>query len=165
MDRSDIAKIVPYVYQKVCQGDPVWPQGPIFTEEKKRVVDEIFLPLKNTIPSRVTLATLSEYPNIFLPCLLNIISEYEIEHKNHKAYDVRRLPLPRLFSLSPTPDIHWRFVNISANALAPFIKESLPRGYENQLNMFRRVFDFKKLRLKYDITLCIFDFLSLKIIT
>lgn len=158
MNRSDAVKIVPYVYQHVCQGDPVWPQGLVFTEEKKQIVDEIFLPLRNTIPSRVTLATLSGSPNIFLPCLFNIISEYEIEHQNHRAYDVKRLPLPRLFSLSPTPGIHWRFVSISANALAPFIKESLPRGYQNQLNMFRRVFYFKKLRLRYDIILCIFDF-------
>ncbi|KAG1061342.1 hypothetical protein G6F41_012281 [Rhizopus arrhizus] len=150
MDRSDVIKIVPYVYQRVCQGVPVWPQGPVFTKERKQIVDETFLPLKNRIPTRVTLTTLSGSPNSFVPCLLNILSEYEIEHNNHKAYDVRRLPLPRLFSLSPTPGMHWRFVNISANALAPFIKETLPQGYQNQLNMFYRVFNFKKLRLSMD---------------
>ena len=153
MNRSDVVKIVPYVYQYVCQGVSVWPQGLVFTEERKQIVDETFLSLKNMIPTRVTLTTLSEPPDSFVPCLLNILSEYEIEHKNHKVYDVRRLPLPKLFSLSPTLGMHWRFVNISANALAPFIKETLPQGYQNQLNMFYRVFHFKKLRLKYDMIL------------
>ncbi len=158
MERLDVTKIVTYVYQYVCQGDPVWPQGFVFTEEKKQIVDKTFLPLKELIPTRVTLATLSQSPNEFIPCLSKIVSEYEIEHKSHKAYDVRRLPLPRLFSLSPTPGMHWRFVNISASALAPFIKETLPRDYQHQLNMFHRVFDFKKLRLKYGIILCIIVF-------
>ncbi|KAG1307128.1 hypothetical protein G6F64_007054 [Rhizopus arrhizus] len=102
------------------------------------------------IQTRVTLTTLPGSPNSFVPCLLNILSEYEIEHNNHKAYDVRRLPLSRLFSLSPTPGMHWRFVNISANALALFIKETLSQGYQNQLNMFYRDFNFKKLRLNMD---------------
>jgi hypothetical protein len=103
MDRSDVVKIVPYVYQHVCQGVSVWPQGPVFTEERKQIAGETFLSLKNMLPTRLTL---SESPNSFVPCLLSILSEYEIEHNNHKAYDVRRLPLPRLFSLSPTPDMH-----------------------------------------------------------
>ncbi|KAG1152469.1 hypothetical protein G6F37_010787 [Rhizopus arrhizus] len=150
MDRSDVVKIVPYVYQHVCQGVSVWPQGPVFTEERKQIVDETLLPLKNMIPTRVTLTTLSESPNSFVPCLLNILSEYEIEHNNHKVYDVSRLPLPRLFSLSSTLGMHWKFEKISANALAPFIKETLPQGYQNQLNMFYRVFNFKKLRLSMD---------------
>ncbi|KAG1281368.1 hypothetical protein G6F65_005751 [Rhizopus arrhizus] len=131
MDRSDVVKIVSYVYQHVCQGVSEWPQGSVFTEERKQIVDETFLLLKNMIPTRMTLTTLSEPPDSFVPCLLNILSEYEIEHNNHKAYGVR-------------------FVNISVNALAPFIKETLPQGYQNQLNMFYRVFNFKKLRLSMD---------------
>ena len=131
----------------------MWPQGPVFTEEREQIVGETFLSLRNILPTRVTLTTLSEFPNSFVPCLLNILSEYEIEYNNYKAYDVWRLPLPRLFSLSPTPGMHWRFVNISANALAPFIKETLPQDYQNQLNMFYRVFNFKKLRLRYDMIL------------
>ncbi|KAG0776031.1 hypothetical protein G6F22_012868 [Rhizopus arrhizus] len=115
MDRSDVVKIVPYVYQHVCQGISVWPQGPVFTKERKQIVDETFLPLKNMIPTRVTLTTLSGSPNSFVPCLLNILSEYEIEHNNHKAYDVRRLPLPRLFSLSPTPGMHWSMDDLIPN--------------------------------------------------
>ncbi|KAG0876370.1 hypothetical protein G6F15_010113 [Rhizopus arrhizus] len=115
MDRSDVVKIVPYVYQHVCQGISVWPQGPVFTKERKQIVDETFLPLKNMIPTRVTLTTLSGSPNSFVPCLLNILSEYEIEHNNHKAYDVRRLPLPRLFSLSPTPGMHWSMDDLTPN--------------------------------------------------
>ncbi|KAG0825657.1 hypothetical protein G6F18_010297 [Rhizopus arrhizus] len=115
MDRSDVVKIVSYVYQYVCQGVSVWPQGSVFTEERKQIVDETFLLLKNMIPTRMTLTTLSESPNSFVPCLLNILSEYEIEHNNHKAYDVRRLPLPRLFSLSPTPGMHWSMDDLTPN--------------------------------------------------
>ncbi|KAG1047748.1 hypothetical protein G6F43_009818 [Rhizopus delemar] len=150
MERSNVVKIVPYVYQYICQGVSVWPQGPAFTEERKRIVDETFLPLKHLIPTRVTLTSLSESPNNFIPCLLSILSEYEIEHSNHRAYDVRRLPLPRLFSLSPTPGMYWRFINISASALASFIKETRPQGFQNQLDMYYRVFNFKKLRLSMD---------------
>ncbi|KAG0931403.1 hypothetical protein G6F30_011222 [Rhizopus arrhizus] len=131
MDRSDVVKIVPYVYQHVCQGVSAWSQGPVFTEERKQIVGETLLPLKNMIPTRVTLTTLSESPNSFVPCLLNILSEYEIEHNNHKAYDVRRLPLPKLFSCHQ-------------------LRETLPQGYQNQLNMFYRVFNFKELRLSMD---------------
>ncbi|EIE76767.1 hypothetical protein RO3G_01471 [Rhizopus delemar RA 99-880] len=82
MDRSDVVKIVPYAYQHVCQGVFVWPQGPVFTEERKQIVDKTFLSLKNMIPTRATLTTLPEFPNSFVPCLLNILSEYEIEHNN-----------------------------------------------------------------------------------
>ncbi|KAG1392210.1 hypothetical protein G6F60_012184 [Rhizopus arrhizus] len=39
MDRSDVVKIVPYVYQHVCQGVSVLPQGPVFTEERRQIVD------------------------------------------------------------------------------------------------------------------------------
>ncbi|KAG1001747.1 hypothetical protein G6F63_012223 [Rhizopus arrhizus] len=115
MNRSDVVKIVPYVYQYVCQGVSVWPQGLVFTEERKQIVDETFLSLKNMIPTRVTLTTLSEPPDSFVPCLLNILSEYEIEHKNHKVYDVRRLPLPKLFSLSPTLGMHWSMDDLTPN--------------------------------------------------
>ncbi|KAI8078178.1 uncharacterized protein B0P05DRAFT_470533, partial [Gilbertella persicaria] len=82
MERSDVIKIVPYVYQYVCQGNPVWPRGLEFTEEKKTMVDKTFLPLKESITTRVALTTLSQAPNTFIPCLFNIISEYEIEHKS-----------------------------------------------------------------------------------
>ncbi|CEP07343.1 hypothetical protein [Parasitella parasitica] len=87
MDRSDVAKMVPYVYQHVCRGDPVWPRGSVITEGKKQIVDEVYLPLKNKIPTRVTLATMSKSPNSFVPCLFDIISEYEVEHRNHKPMD------------------------------------------------------------------------------
>ncbi|PHZ17691.1 uncharacterized protein RHIMIDRAFT_10973 [Rhizopus microsporus ATCC 52813] len=148
MAYQDVKKIAyDYCYQSVCKGEPKWPQGAIFTQETKAAVDEACLPSQQLITTRVTLKELSASPSTFLPCILYILSKYEEEHKEHHAYDVRRLPLPRLFSVLPNPSLHWRFINISANSLSAFVKEPLPRGYNDQLRMFCRVFNFKKLRI------------------
>ncbi|KAI9475648.1 MAG: hypothetical protein EXX96DRAFT_273362 [Benjaminiella poitrasii] len=64
-------------------------------------------------------------------------------------YDVRRLSLPRLSSVLPSPTYHWRFITISANALSAFLPgQSLPRGYVDQLQLFYTVFKFYKLRFR-----------------
>ncbi|KAI9473846.1 MAG: hypothetical protein EXX96DRAFT_320842 [Benjaminiella poitrasii] len=64
-------------------------------------------------------------------------------------YDVRRLSLPRLSSVLPSPTYHWRFITISANALSAFLPgQSLPRGYVDQLQLFYTVFKFHKLRFR-----------------
>ncbi|CEG73157.1 hypothetical protein RMATCC62417_08590 [Rhizopus microsporus] len=148
MTYQDVKKIAyDYCYQSVCKGEPKWPQGATFTQETKTTVDEVCLPLQQLITKQVTLKELSASPSTFLPCILYILSKYEAEHKDNHAYDVRRLPLPRLFAALPSPSLHWRFVNISANFLSAFVKEALPRGYSDQLRMFYRVFNFKKLRI------------------
>ncbi|KAG1139784.1 hypothetical protein G6F37_009494 [Rhizopus arrhizus] len=55
------------------------------------------------------------------------------------------------FLVIPVPNSSlWNTVSVYPTALAPFIKEALPQGYQNQLNMFCRVFNFKKLRLSMD---------------
>ncbi|OAD70096.1 hypothetical protein PHYBLDRAFT_171485 [Phycomyces blakesleeanus NRRL 1555(-)] len=61
-------------------------------------------------------------------------------------FDVRRLPVLRLFSILPNPSVNWRSVAISVNALSAVVKNPLPRGYINQLQLFHEVFNFKLLR-------------------
>ncbi|KAL0073303.1 hypothetical protein F4703DRAFT_1799776 [Phycomyces blakesleeanus] len=51
-------------------------------------------------------------------------------------FDVRRLPVLRLFSILPNPSVNWRSVAISVNALSAVVKNPLPRGYINQLQLF-----------------------------
>jgi hypothetical protein len=92
---------------------------------------------------------LSVDPGYFIPFLLSLNDELEKEHIDHKPYDVRRLPLPRRFQVLPNPSAHWRFVTLSVNVLSSFcVKQSLPRGYQSQLELFFRVFKFQKLRFK-----------------
>ncbi|KAG2202266.1 hypothetical protein INT46_009992, partial [Mucor plumbeus] len=59
-----------------------------------------------------------------------------------------RPPLPRLFIISPSPSFRWKFVTISVNSLCCFTKDKLPRGYNAQLNLFYKYFDFKGLGFK-----------------
>ncbi|KAI8094995.1 uncharacterized protein B0P05DRAFT_502906 [Gilbertella persicaria] len=115
----------------------------------KRRIDELCLPLKNKLDARVSIKSLADNPGSFIPLLFHILAVFEREHQSHKAFDVRRLPLPRLFNVFPSLSCHWRSVTISVNALAAFLPgEPLPRGYNDQLNLFYKVFDFKPLRTK-----------------
>ncbi|KAK4510683.1 dTDP-fucopyranose mutase [Mucor velutinosus] len=131
MDPNTVKKIAKdYSYQYVCQGDPIWP-------------NDLTIPsgfLEDAIKNRVDQECESVYK-----CLEHILNQYEGEHELHHAFDVRRLPIPRLFSILPTPSVHWRSLAISANALSVFVKNPLPRGYANQLRLFYQVFNFKLL--------------------
>lgn len=140
-----------YCYQYICRGEPVWPANivvpPNYTEEMlKAGVDRECQRFQTLIGEKVTLHTLSKDPQIVYRCLEHILNQYEDEHSRHSSFDVRRLPLPRLFTLLPKPSVRWRFVTISANALCCFVKRPFPNGYVNQLQFFSSVFDFKKLR-------------------
>ncbi|KAI9470704.1 MAG: hypothetical protein EXX96DRAFT_490495, partial [Benjaminiella poitrasii] len=106
MGRQKVQKVADYTYQQVCLGTPVRPESTMFTMEKKRIVDETFLSLRNIIPSQVSLKTLFASPSSFIPCLSYILSQYEAEQEAHHTYDVRRLPLPGLFPLLPNPSLH-----------------------------------------------------------
>lgn len=137
-----------YCYQYVCRGEPKWPTGVALSDDLKLKIRNECDPLRDHTTESVSLKSLSASPGNYICCFSHILSAYEEEHRNHSPFDVRRLPLPRLFSISPKPSCRCRFVNISVNALSCFVKESLPRGYENQLQMFHRIFDFTKLRFK-----------------
>ncbi|KAG2202838.1 hypothetical protein INT46_000497 [Mucor plumbeus] len=137
-----------YCYQYVCRGEPKWPASVTLSDDLKLRIRNGCDSLRNHTTESISLKSLSASPGNYIRCFSYILSAYEEEHRNHSPFDVRRLPLPRLFSISPKPSCRCRFVNASVNALSCFVKESLPRGYENQLQMFHRVFDFTKLRFK-----------------
>ncbi|KAI8053183.1 uncharacterized protein B0P05DRAFT_575543 [Gilbertella persicaria] len=147
-DVDDI--VIKYGYQYVCQGEAVWPEQKSLEDPMvKRRIDELCLPLKNKLNARVSIKSLADNPGSFFPLLFHILAVFEREHQSHKAFDVRRLPLPRLFNVFPSSSCHWRSVIISVNALAAFLPgEPLPRGYNDQLHLFYKVFDFKPLRIK-----------------
>lgn len=147
-DVHDIA--VKYCYQFICQGDPVWPANNAINDDiiRQRVV-QLCQPLRDILNTRVTLKTLSEAPGRFTPLLTHLLSAFESEHNSHCEYDVRRLPLPRRFSVFPTPSLHWRSITLSVNALSAFLPgEKLPRGYNGQLRLFFKILKFQALRIK-----------------
>ena len=138
---------VHYAYQFICGGTPTWPNTVSdLGEEEKKLVTSFCLPLKNLVPERVTLINLSKNPEKFIPVLSHILSEYEVEHKNHHSFDVRRLPLPRLFGLFPTPSLHFRSITMSAPTLSAFLKKPVASSYNKQLEMFTDIINFKMLR-------------------
>lgn len=121
---------------------------PNLTEEMLKVgVDRECQRFRALISQKFTLHTLSKDPQILYKCLEHTLNQYEDEYSQHSSFDVRRLPLPRLFAILPKPSAHWRFVVISANALSCFIRRTFPNGYVNQLYLINNsVFDFNKLR-------------------
>lgn len=102
----------------------------------KAAVHDMCIPWKQELDEQVTLKNLAKNPSKFLPFLLYLNTELEWEIEEHRAYDVRRLPLPKLLSVLPKPSTHWRSITISVNALSCFTKTSLPRGFLEQLLYF-----------------------------
>ncbi|KAI8970229.1 hypothetical protein BDF20DRAFT_838606 [Mycotypha africana] len=92
--------------------------------------------------------SLAVNPGCFVSFLFLINDELEKEHAAHKSYDVGRLPLSRLFSVLPTASIRWRFVTVSVNALSCFIRQKLPHGCQDQLELFYRILKFQSLRYR-----------------
>ncbi|KAI7903269.1 uncharacterized protein BX663DRAFT_433818, partial [Cokeromyces recurvatus] len=151
MNRNDVHNIaVKYCYQYICQGNPVWPTSETVNDDTTRQkVVQFCQPLRDILNTKVTMKTLSESPGRFTPLLIHLLSIIESEHDNHYEYDVRRLSLPRRFSLLPTPSLHWRSITLSVNALSAFLpREKLPRGYNDQLRLFFKVLKFQSLRIK-----------------
>ena len=149
MSPDHVAKIAKeFCYQMVCQGDPVWPKNIQLSEGEQSKIKEVCTPLSTHVDVQVTLKPLSASPGKFVRYLAYILFEYEREDLAHNPYDVRRLPLPRLFTISPSPSFRWKFVPISVNFLCCFTKEKLSRGYNAQLDLFYKYFDFKGLGFK-----------------
>lgn len=137
-----------YCYQYVCRGEPKWPTSIDLSEENKlRIIDHCNT-LRNLSDESISLKSLSASPGNYVRWFSYILSVYEEDHRAHSLYDVRRLPLPKRFSITPVPSFRCKFVTVSANALSSFIKGTRPTGYEGQLELFYRVFDFTKLRFK-----------------
>lgn len=74
------------------------------------------------------------------------MSDYESQYVIHKPFDLRRLPLSRLLSLFPGPFLFFHSITLSVNALCAFPSLKLPRGYINQLELFKQVINFSNLR-------------------
>jgi hypothetical protein len=129
-----------FYYQQLCHGNPTWPKSVKVDQQTKDAINATLKPLKDLIPGPVNLKTLSGDTETFFNCYAKILERYETVHANHKSFDVRRLKLPKLFSILPKPSLKWRFITVSINSLSCFVKETIPRGYENQLKMFDRVF-------------------------
>ena len=136
-----IAKM--YGYQYVCKGSPEWPSDISLTEEIKTSITSAFNSLRDLIDEPVTLKSLSSSPGKYVRCFRLVLESYEIEHRRHCSYDVRRLSLPRLFSLAPIPSCKWKYIAIDSNTLASFVRKSLPKGYRNQLDLYQEVFNLE----------------------
>ncbi|OAD77845.1 hypothetical protein PHYBLDRAFT_164735 [Phycomyces blakesleeanus NRRL 1555(-)] len=93
----------------------------------------------------VTLLILLSAPENVYKCLEYILNQYEGKHELNYAFDIRRLPIPRLFSILLNHLMHWRSVVYSVNSLSAFVKNPLPKGYDNDLQLFYEVFNFKLL--------------------
>jgi hypothetical protein len=135
-----------YCYQNICGGTPVWPEklSEIYND-KMQAIDQVCQDISVTkMPKPVTPESLSESPGAYVPMLTSIMKKYELLHQQQSSQDEN---LPRLFSLTPVPSLRWRFISINPNALAAFARISLPSTYEGKLDMFNRVFDFKKLKI------------------
>ena len=89
---------------------------------------------------------LSADPGHFVPFLFLINKHMEQERIEHKPFDVRRLPLPKLFSVLPAANTKWRFITLNVNALSSFVNHPRPKGYQEQFDMYFRVFNFKNIR-------------------
>ncbi|KAI9481117.1 MAG: hypothetical protein EXX96DRAFT_607877 [Benjaminiella poitrasii] len=131
---NDIAE--KYCYQLICQGTSEWTNtaNDLNIQDIRQRIISFCLPLRDLPNIRATLVTLFQSPDKTIPLLLFLLAELEQDYKNSTPYDVRRLLLPRLSSMLPSPTYHWRFITISANALSAFLpRQSLPRGYVDQL--------------------------------
>jgi hypothetical protein len=87
----------------VCQGTPVWPKNIRLPGGKQTKIKEVCTPLSTHVDVQVTLKSLFASPGKFVRSLAYTLSEHEKEHLAHNPYNVRRLPLPRLFTISPSP--------------------------------------------------------------
>jgi hypothetical protein len=99
------------------------------------------------MPKPVTLVSLSASPGAYVPMLSHIMGKYERQYQEQQSSSQELEQLPRLFSLSPLPSFKWRFITINPNSLSSFAGIKMPTTYEDKLDMFNTVFDFKRLSL------------------
>jgi hypothetical protein len=127
----------------------VWPKD--LESSKKEILEYMGRYLEDfsrLITAPVSLKTLLANPERAIPALSYMLAIYEEEHNNAKPFDVRRLPLPRRFTLSPEPGIHWCFITIDTSCLSIFTQITRLKGYYAQLEMFEKVFKLDKIKQK-----------------
>ncbi|KAG2202159.1 hypothetical protein INT46_005797 [Mucor plumbeus] len=96
----------------VCQRYPVWPKNIQLSKGEQSRIKEVCTSLSTHIGVQVVLKSSSASLGKFVCSLDYILSEYEREHLAHNPYDIRRLPLSRIFAISPLPFFHWKFVKL-----------------------------------------------------
>jgi hypothetical protein len=170
----DKRKIVEeYCYPKACGFTYNWPEkmDAISDEQKERidVVCDDLLEVK--IPRPVTVSSLASSPGSYVPMLRYLMTDYESEYDQEllrqqestlgKAIEgnvegavakeaKNASDLPRLFALTPEPSSKFRFITINSTGLKAFTTsfKKVPSTFTDNQNMFFRVFDFSKLKLK-----------------
>lgn len=95
------------------------------------------------MPKPVTLESFFKSPGAYIPTLSKILKKHEEVYYEPQGGQV----LPRLFSLVPTPSFKWRFISINPNSLSAFTSIQLPNSYEGKFEMFKKVFDFSRLKV------------------
>jgi hypothetical protein len=130
----------------VGQGTPQWPTGLSSVKGGvKTFVDRISNELKAYINEPISLKSLSKQPWSFISSLAFILEIYEKAHKDYDPSDKKQRAPPRLFSLFPIPSFHWRHCKINARGLSVYAQIKRQQGYRGELQMFKEVFDLKKL--------------------
>ncbi|CEP17611.1 hypothetical protein [Parasitella parasitica] len=157
--KPDQVKLVvkEYCYQYVFRGEPKWPTSIDPSNKGKLKIRDSCNTLRNLSNESISLKSLSAFLGNYVRWFSYILSIYKEDHRAHSPFDVRQLPLPRRFSITPIPSCRCKFVTVSASALSSFIKGTRPTGYEGQLELLYRVFNFTKLRFRdtkeyYDLT-------------
>lgn len=109
-----------YIFEDVAGGEISWPpcleNGSLDLFMAIVSVRDFLAPL---MPETCTLSALAEQPGGCVPVLYAILQEYEREHEQNEEKTPEALP--RLFSLSPQPSFHQRFVTINAKALRALV--------------------------------------------
>lgn len=139
---------------------PVWPTDLSEDYNNHKVAIDVICDelLLIRIPKPVTPVNLSKSPGSYLPMLAHILKVNERQHQQQQDQQQQdqqqqdqqqqaQQQLPRLFSLCPQPSFKWRFITVNPNCLAALAGIKLATDYKGKLNMFNKVFDFKKLKI------------------
>lgn len=136
-----------YCYPLVGKGEPTWPNKAFVADSFKNEILSVCEPLVLLVPETASLKNMSARPSGFFPCLHHIARSIEDEIVNHQM-DVRRVPPPGRITLLPSPSLAWRTIPLNPQVLASFTRNRYPRGYQEELDLFFRVFDFQKLKVE-----------------
>lgn len=136
-----------YCYPLVGKGKPTWPKRAFVTDSFKKEVLSVCEPLVSLVPEPASLKNLSARPSGFFPCLHHIARSIEDEIVNHQM-DVRRVPPPKRVTLLSSASLAWRTIPLNPQVLATFSRSKCPRGYQEELELFLQVFDFRRLKIE-----------------
>lgn len=141
-----------YCYGKVCGLSSTWHElNRSVSDEDKALIDDACHKLTEVdVPKPVTLDKLGASPGSYFPMLKCILASYEEEHYKAKQNQEIKPDVPRLFALTPSPSFKFRSVPITPTTPKAFTSEfkKLQRTFRDNQNMFFRILDLAKLKLK-----------------